>query len=223
MTVSEALMERSRLEEVVQELVVRNIDAAQSAFNVLTDCVGNGVDLDDEDASVGCLAERAKGRPDERSVLFLLEQVNGSIEDTFQTMKLAQDSGISPFKIAENIVLANQGDVTAAKELMKTMALHDGKLAGLKAGAVALDKKDLFQIRMQKMTSVPDIGSLKESISLLNTILPPGQAENVEKANRKCEMRNAKGLAGYISSLPFMSKGDPFLDNLKNIFQYINP
>lgn len=177
------------------------------------------MDIDDEDASVACVAVRAKGSVHERGILFLLEQLNGTIEDTFQIMKLAQDSQTSPFKIAENMMLANQGNVEAAKELMKVMALHDGQLRGLQAGAVALDKKDLFQIRMQKLTSVPDIASLRESISLLATILPPGQAESLDKANRMCEERNRKGTSAYISSLPFMSKGDPFLDNLKIIFQ----
>lgn len=180
------------------------------------------MDVDDEDAAVACVAERAKGSKHERGVLFLLEQLNGTIEDTFQIMKLAQDSGTSPFKIAENMVLANQGNVEAAKELMKVMALHDGQLRGLQAGAVALDKKDLFQIRLQKLTAAPDMGSLREAISLLSTILPPGQAESVQKANKMCEERNRKGTASYIASLPFMSKGDPFLDNLKIIFKYIN-
>lgn len=185
----------------------------------MADCVGNGADVDDEDAMVACVAEGAKGKPAERSVLFILEQISGAIEDTFQILKLSQDSQTSPFKLAELVVLANQGDVQAAKDLMKVMALHDVTITGLKAGAVALDKKDLFQIRLQKLAALPDVSALRASIAKLNTILPPGQAATVENANKKCEERNRKGSSAYITSLPFMSKGDPFLDNLKIIYQ----
>lgn len=82
MTLSEAVMERSRLEEVISELVWKEIKAAQSAFNVLTDCVSNGIDVDDEDVMVACVANGAKGKTDERPILFILEQLNGAIEDT---------------------------------------------------------------------------------------------------------------------------------------------
>lgn len=82
MTLSESVMERSRLEEIISELVWKEIKAAQTAFNVLTDCVSNGVDIDDEDAMVSCVAAGAKGKTDERPILFILEQLNGTIEDT---------------------------------------------------------------------------------------------------------------------------------------------
>lgn len=137
-------------------------------------------------------------------------------------LKLSQDSGVSPFKLAEQIVLANQGDVESAKELMKVMALHDGTINGLKAGAVALDKKDLFQIRIQKLGTLPSVDVLRGSIAKLNSIIPPGQATSVEGANKKCEERNSKGTSAYVTSLAFMSKGDAFLDNLKIIYEFIN-
>merc|ERR1719359_514669 len=102
------------------------------------------------------------------------------------------------------------------------MALHDIAINGLKAGAVALDKKDLFQIRAQKLGALPTVHILRDSIAKLNRVIPPGQATSVEGANKKCEDRNTKGTSAYITSLPFMSKGDAFLDNLKIIYEFIN-
>lgn len=81
-TMTDAVMEKSRLEEVIKELVWRNIAAGQSAFNLLTDCIGGGTDVSDEDALVSCIATKAEGQPDEQAVLFVLEQLSSSIEDT---------------------------------------------------------------------------------------------------------------------------------------------
>lgn len=130
-------------------------------------------------------------------------------------MKLSQKSGMGPFKLSESIVAANQGDMQAAKEIMKVMAMHDGELGSLKAGAVALDKKDLFQIRMHKMGKLPDMQDLRNSIKELSRILPPGVATSVDDAGKKCDSRNKQGANSYITSLSYMSKGDPFLDNIK--------
>jgi len=99
-------------------------------------------------------------------------------------MKLSQTSGMGSFKLSESIVAANQGDMQAAKEIMKVMAMHDGELGSLKAGAVALDKKDLFQIRMHKMGKLPDMQDLRNSIKELSRILPPGVATSVDDAGK---------------------------------------
>jgi len=48
----------------------------------MVDCIGSGTDITDEDALVSCVASKSKGTAEERSVLFLLEQLDAQIQDT---------------------------------------------------------------------------------------------------------------------------------------------
>merc|ERR1719359_2371921 len=106
---------------------------------------------------------------------------------------------------------------------MKTMALHDGVLGNLKSDSVSLDKKDLFEIRIKKFSSLPSIESMRKSLEDIERLLPKGTATTVSKAEKQCENKAYKGAAFYMAALPFISKGDTFLDNLKMISEFINP